>query len=159
MGGQLGLGVMINRMGGNADTVEAVKASLGKKITDITLFPQPEDSSSWDEDHDTIQLTFEDGSKLKLWDAGQSCCEQRYMRTDDDLPYHVGAELKDLELREGPSESEGEYESCHDIEFLLLTTSKGVITMANHNEHNGYYGGFSVNASCETAPETQNAES
>jgi hypothetical protein len=37
----------------------------------------------------------------------------------------------------------------HDIAFLLVQTSDGVFTMVNHNEHNGYYGGFLVTCEVE----------
>jgi len=32
----------------------------------------------------------------------------------------------------------------HEVQFVLITTSLGVFTMATHNIHNGYYSGFSV---------------
>ena len=30
----------------------------------------------------------------------------------------------------------------HEVQFLEIKTDRGVLTMANHNEHNGWYGGF-----------------
>ena len=35
-------------------------------------------------------------------------------------------------------------EDCHEVQFLEVKTSKGSFTMSSHNEHNGYYGGFSI---------------
>jgi hypothetical protein len=129
---KLGLGVMIKMLSGNEETVHAVTVSLGKTIKALDLTEKD------------LTFTFEDGSILVMWDDGQSCCESRYMRTDDDLKYYIRSTLMNLEIKEAASiEGDGD---CHDIEFLIVTTSKGVFTMASHNEHNGYYGGFSMSA-------------
>lgn len=37
----------------------------------------------------------------------------------------------------------------HEVQFLHVKTSKGSFAVSNHNEHNGYYGGFNVEASLE----------
>jgi hypothetical protein len=129
----LGLGVMIRMLGGNKESVDAMTGAIGKKIAAVSLTD------------DALHFTFEDGTKIKLADEGQSCCENRYMRTDDDLSYFVGAELRGAEVNEAPS-AECEYDS-HDVEFLVVHTDKGDFTMSSHNEHNGYYGGFCVQAS------------
>lgn len=34
----------------------------------------------------------------------------------------------------------------HEVQFLVVHTDKGDLTMSSHNEHNGYYGGFSIEA-------------
>ena len=135
--GQLGIGVMIGYLAGNADSVEAFKGALGKTITALTLGGD-----------DALHFTFEDGSKIKLFDDGQSCCESRYMRTDDSLADYVGAQLLDAEIKAGPTQ-EGEYGDEHEVQFLEVRTSKGCFTMASHNEHNGYYGGFMIRAAKE----------
>ncbi len=136
---RLGLGVMIRMLGGNSETVDAMLSAAGKTISHVALIG------------DSLLFTFDDGATLRMLDNGQSCCETRYMRTDDDLPYYVGATLMDAEIRPAPS-VEDEHGEQHDVEFLIITTSKGVFTMASHNEHNGYYGGFSIEASY-TGPE------
>jgi hypothetical protein len=128
----LGVGVMLGMLGGNDETVEAYHAAIGKVIADMNL----------DADTNHLNIKFADDSGIEIYDDGQSCCESRYMRTDDDLKYHVGATLEKMELREG-ADREEEY-GTHESEFFLITTSRGVITLANHNEHNGYYGGFNV---------------
>jgi len=132
----LGFGVMINALGGNRETVEAVQAAMGKTITALSLTD------------DQLRFEFEDGSRLRLWDSGQSCCESRYMQTDDDLPYYIGAKFVGAEVRDGGS-TEGEYGDTHEIQFLVVTTDRGTFSMASHNEHNGYYGGFWITASAE----------
>lgn len=97
-----------------------------------------------------LRLRFVDGSGVKLFDDGQSCCEYRYMRTDDDVQDLVGAELLGVEEKDGP-----EADDCGDVHeqrFLEIRTSRGHVLIANHNEHNGYYGGFALAAE-ELAPE------
>lgn len=129
----LGLGVMIKMLGGNSETVEAFQASIGKVISAVELTQQ-----------DELHLKFEDGTGLKLWDDGQSCCESRYMRTDDNLGEYIGATLVGGEVKDAP-DIDTEYDT-HEVQFLEIQTSKGPLTMASHNEHNGYYGGFYIQA-------------
>lgn len=134
--GQLGLGVMLNMLGGNAESVAAFTGAVGKTISALRLG-----------DDDALHFEFSDGTKLKLSDEGQSCCEQRYMRTDDDLSEFVGAKLLGAEIKEAPNMPDGYGE--HEVQFLEVKTDRGVFTMASHNEHNGYYGGFWIVASAE----------
>lgn len=90
-----------------------------------------------------VNLVFEDGKRLRLADDGQSCCEARYMRTDDDVPSIVGQTLRGIERVEAaqPEVDENE-DSRHEVCFLEIRTDKEVIQFSFHNEHNGYYGGF-----------------
>jgi len=90
-----------------------------------------------------LDIEFTDNVKIRLRDDGQSCCEHRYMTCDDDLQALVGNKLEKIEIKD-VEYKEGEYGQPHDIQFLEITTDKGFITIANHNEHNGYYGGFSI---------------
>jgi hypothetical protein len=92
---------------------------------------------------DGIALKFTDGTGIELLDGRQSCCERRYMTWDkDELSYLVGGTLTKIE--EKPADTiEKDYE-VHEICFLEITTDKGHANVANHNEHNGYYGGFSL---------------
>jgi hypothetical protein len=129
---QLGLGVMIQSLGGNEETVKAIKESLGKHIVNIVL------------ESDSLAIHFEDKTVLYLQDEGQSCCEHRYMTTDDDLSEFCDSQFMDVELADGENKDD-EYGE-HEIQFLNIKTSKGTFQMANHNEHNGYYGGFWITA-------------
>jgi hypothetical protein len=126
----LGLGVMLRMMCGNDGTVDAYHKAIGKTIKHIEL------------SEDTLTLTFDDASILTVRDAGQSCCEDRYMRTDDQFEDFIGVKLLDIELKQAP-DMEHQY-GTHEVQFLELMTSKGALTMASHNEHNGYYGGFAI---------------
>jgi hypothetical protein len=130
----LGLGVMIKMLCG-CDEVDLSQLNNGI-ITNVSL------------DDDTLAIEFDSGKRLRIKDEGQSCCEHRYMTTDDDLPYYSGSKFMGAEIADGGSTS-GEYDDEHEIQFLKITTSKGVFTVETHNEHNGYYGGFWVQASID----------
>lgn len=131
MSNNLGFGVMIRMLSGDRGG-ECFLSAVGKYIQAIEI-------------HDSeLRLTFGDGSRVKLFDDGQSCCEHRYMTCDDDLSYYIGAQLLDAEIKDAP-DAEDEY-GVHEVQFLEVKTSKGSFTVASHNEHNGYYGGFWIKA-------------
>lgn len=84
-------------------------------------------------------------------DAG--CDTTRYMTTDEeDIGYYIGAlffglELKPVDPRNSTNlayDEDGNRYGQHDISFLDVHTSRGVFSLACHNEHNGYYGGFDL---------------
>lgn len=125
-----GIGVMLQMLGDNASSVAAYNSSLNKKIKTITF------------DDDSLRLIFNDGTALDFRDEGRSCCEHRYMCTDDDLAAFENSVFLGAELRDGP-EIGGNYD-VHEIQFLEIKTSAGQFTMSNHNNHNGYYGGFAI---------------
>lgn len=133
--GQPGFGVMIGMLSGNASTVAAHQSREGKEIAGISLVD------------DRLRIRFTDGFTLVAADEGQSCCEHRYMTTDDKFEDFVGGTFIGMEIKEAPTIS-GEYDE-HEIQFLEVKTSKGEFTMASHNEHNGYYGGFYIQLSLE----------
>lgn len=132
-----GLRVMLEQLFGSRSQSATFAAAIGKTVTALSLG-----------EDDALHFTFEDGSRLKLFDDGQSCCEKRYMRTDDDLNEYVGAKLLGVEVRPAPSIPE-EYGEEHDVAFLAVQTDRGEFVMSNHNEHNGYYAGFVIRASSE----------
>lgn len=94
-------------------------------------------------DDDQLTINFDNDYQVIVSDQGQSCCEHRYMRCDDDLSYYVGAQLTGIETADASSEV-GEYDDCTECQFLVVSTTRGDFRLANYNEHNGYYGGFSV---------------
>lgn len=126
--GQLGIGAMIHHLGGGSE--HSASEYVGKKITAAEMADEK------------LTLTFDDGKKIAIWDNGQSCCENRYMTTDDNIQSLVGGKLKNIEAKPGPN-AEAEYDE-HEIVFVEVSTGKGFITIVNHNEHNGYYGGFGL---------------
>lgn len=129
---QVGIGVLLNRLSGNTESAKTVQENTGKVITALEITESE------------LLFTFADDAKMKLFDDGQSCCEHRYMHTDDDIQDFVGATLQGAEVREGPMGEANEWEETKESEFLIISTSKGQFTVVNYNEHNGYYGGFSV---------------
>lgn len=136
MSGQLGMSVLIKRLfGDNSETVAAYNGAVGRVIASAVM-----DNSI---DPNRLVLRFTDSTGIYIFDDGQSCCETRYMTTDDDLASFTGATFNGLELREAP-DRETEYGEPHEVQFLLINTSKGVFTLETHNEHNGYYGGFAI---------------
>lgn len=126
-----GLGVLIGLLGGNGESVVAFSKGINQKIVALEL------------KDDKLHFAFDNGYKMVVFDDGQSCCEHRYMTTDDKLSDFVGSTLLSAETRDG-STTECEYGDPHEIEFLVVTTSLGAFTCETHNEHNGYYGGFCV---------------
>lgn len=123
-----GLGVLIQALGGNAESVATMLKAVGQTIASVALTDN------------ALHFVFDNGFKMKFSDEGQSCCESRYMRTDDDLTQFVGAKLVAAEVRQAP-DIEDEY-GTHEVAFLVVNTDRGNITTSTHNEHNGYYGGF-----------------
>lgn len=109
--------------------------TLGKTIVGVDLR------------NDQLRIYLDGDLVLILEDGGQSCCEKRYMVIDDDLDEYVGAKLLGFETKDAPDVESGE---VHEVQFLEVMTSVGPITAANHNEHNGYYGGFDVTARLES---------
>lgn len=91
---------------------------------------------------DKISLTLADDKVISIWDNGQYCCEHRYMTTDDDIQSLVGNSLVRIEAKDAPDVADkwGEHEQV----FVEIATDKGFVTIVNHNEHNGYYGGFGL---------------
>lgn len=125
-----GLGAMIHYLSGGSK--ESPEKYIGKKIVAAEL----------DSVKNELRLTFSDGINIKIHDDGQSCCETRYMTTDDDLSKIIGGVLKNILSKEGPELiTDGDK---HEQVFIEVQTDIGFITIANHNEHNGYYGGFGL---------------
>ena len=129
-----GIGVMLSWLGGNTASVAALKESTDKEIAALGI------------NEERLLFTFADGTAMRLYDEGQSCCERRYMHTDDALEDFIGAQFKKAEVRDGPTENDGEYDDVKESQFLVITTSIGQFTVVNYNEHNGYYGGFALKA-------------
>ena len=95
--------------------------------------------------NEEILITFEDGKAIKITDEGQSCCESRYMRTDDNLSDLVGKVLNRIEIKEV---KDCDIEDCnhevHEIAFLEIQADHEAISVTSHVDSNGYYGGFDI---------------
>jgi hypothetical protein len=134
-----GFCVMLHQLTCDKSSIEAVEWMLHKPIKAVMVDAGANDGNGC--------LRFEfDGGAVDLYDAGQSCCESRYMKCDDDLAQFAGAEVVSVEVRDGPTEK-AEYDQDHETCFLHVNTNRGTIVACCHNEHNGYYGGFALEAS------------
>jgi hypothetical protein len=143
----LGLSVLLKRLTSSKETKEAYHFAMGKVIESIKLEQRPNDRIKGDST-DYIILGFSDGTWAHIYDDGQSCCEVRYTRTDDTLEDFIGSKLLDITIKDAPNEvaeQRNDYDpTIHEVQFLELLTSIGPITFSTHNEHNGYYGGFTL---------------
>lgn len=119
-----------------SDLETGIAPFIGAKLASVAF----EDTCGYGAD--TIRVAFADGRTLLLRDQPQ-CCESRYFRTDDDLDYYKGSTLLSIEQKEGPEEVV-EPRNVHETNFLHVHTSLGTFTICCHNEHNSYYGGFSL---------------
>lgn len=148
---QPGMSVMIRQLFGTTNKKAIDPAELkGQIIKSIELNETA--------DPNELKITFLDGGILTLSDQGQSCCELRYMRTDDNVKDFEDSELLGIALENAPDPVKGEDDyGDHEIQFLRISTSKGVLVLSNHNEHNGYYGGFALEASYQPAKKAENA--
>lgn len=126
---QLGIGAMLHYLGGGS--APSPKEFVGKTISSAELKDE------------ALFIGFEDGVRIKIFDNGQSCCESRYMRTDDDVQTLVGHKLMRIDAKDASEKTDGDYD-VHEICFLEVGTDSGFVTVANHNQHNGYYGGFGL---------------
>lgn len=122
----------VNMLPGDEETVKAVTSSYNKTIKDVEI------------NSNILIIKFTDETTLRLVDEGQTCCERRYTSTEDELTYFIGATLFKIEITSSPR-LPVEF-GIHEVQFLDVHTSKGMFQVANHNEHNGYYGGFSIQA-------------
>lgn len=93
-----------------------------------------------------LVIGFEDCTYISLFDDGQSCCEKRYITCDDDLNFLVGKQIIDVVKKNFNKTYEDDVHEIMFVEimFVEILTKDGSITLCTHNEHNGYYGGFSI---------------
>ncbi len=137
---------MLHVLGGGSE--HSATEYYGRTITATKMGLRGVSKYSWrSEKVDTLRMTFDDGVEIDIWDDGQSCCESRYMTTDDDVQSLVGRKLLRIESKPGPEKSEGGDDDWGDVQetiFVEVGTDAGFITLVNHNEHTGYYGGFGL---------------
>lgn len=96
------------------------------------------------DDRQALVIVLESGWTLVFMDdCGQSCCENRYMHTDDDLTALVGETL--VSVRHGGGNEEGEMDACVvEAEFVHIQTNRDSVVIGTYNSHNGYYGGLDL---------------
>jgi len=136
---QWGIGAMIQMLSGNESAVNAYTSSLNKEIKSIKLDPDMNGGDG------ALVMMFTDDTGLMLYDCARSCCESRYMSTEDDLQYFVGSVFKSVDIRDGSVE-EHEYGEESEMQFMQVNTNRGVFVINTYNHHNGYYGGIVITA-------------
>lgn len=124
------------------DTLMQAASSPILGLRMVTNDHEPHDRHDWPGRPELHIRTIE--GTLVLYDDGQCCCEHRYMSTDDDLPYYVGSTLMNIEECSHNVDRDDDYDVCHEQTFVKVTTTLGSFTLVSHNEHNGYYGGISL---------------
>lgn len=146
---QLGIDAMLHMLGGGSE--HSASEYYDRKIVAAEIVNAGAGGAFGGEHTDQLRLTFLDGTKIAIWDNGQSCCESRYMRTDDNIQSLVGHTLARIEIKEAAAETD-EDGGTHEICFVEIGTDDGFVTISNHNEHNGYYDGFGLTITEDVAP-------
>lgn len=85
--------------------------------------------------------------KIVVADHGQDCCENRYLTSSDDPKHLLGESLMRIRVVDAPS-LPSTCGDVHEVQFLEVSTDRDTVILETHNEHNGYYGGFSLKANC-----------
>ena len=114
------------------------KKKVEKDVISKILLAREED---WVEDRTKLQIYTTDGMMREFTDE-QCCCERRYMTLNEDVEYFIGATYLGYDVSEFKRDTYDD--EMIESQFLNIRTNKGVFTVVNHNEHNGYYGGFGV---------------
>lgn len=107
---------------------------IGFPITDIEL----------DKERNVLLIEIAGVRTFAISDEGQSCCESRYITCDDDPKSIIGGVLQRIDVSESQDIRKKDAWNDHEAIFVRIETDKGFITITTHNEHNGYYGGFSL---------------
>lgn len=147
-----GIGFILGLLGGNHESANAAAAASEKTIRAVTLADGEGDSQTG------MAFLFTDDTAVIFYDDARSCCEHRFMSTDDDLAPFVGAILHRVSLSEKNApddhgQSNDDDGEVHEWCFVDFVTSVGVFTATMHNRHNGYYGGIGLAARIITADE------
>lgn len=114
---------------------EIIRKFIGKRFSSVDL----------DAYNDVLWFVFE-GKQLEIWDSGQSCCEERYLHTDDDLGFFTDCILLDISEEPLVVNPHTEYDDVTEMKFLNINTSKGGFQVVAYNIHDGSYGGFDLRA-------------
>lgn len=134
-----GLGYNLQMLSGHSEALKAYQGAIGKTIKTMQV------DDSYNDGDGGLFIHFSDGTAIVFYDDARSCCELRYLHTDDDLTSFAGATFTGIELRDGGNEGDDETDGVHEWMFVYVNTSKGVATLETHNQHNGYYGGIFLN--------------
>lgn len=92
-----------------------------------------------------FDVKFTDGTAVFLVDE-PDCCAHKYITIEPgDLAWLVGKTVLSVDVtEEGSACRETDYGDVSEIQFLEFRTTDGVVFFSCHNDHNGYYGGISL---------------
>ncbi len=90
-----------------------------------------------------LKVKFAGDRVWEIYDNAQSCCEERYVIIRDDLSRFADSQLYSIMLGDFAVE-QSDIDGVKEIQFLIIKTSKGTISVPNYNCHNGRYGGFEL---------------
>lgn len=94
-----------------------------------------------EEDFEGYEIKTNKRTLQLLIDNYLQCCENwGYISTPDDTSHFIGAELyrwNDAASDQAIDDLDDKFEG--NAQFITLFTSKGELTFAVYNEHNGYY--------------------
>lgn len=105
---------------------------------------------------DSLKIYFDDGGSYLLIDAfgAGDCCNDRFMRTDDELDYYSDSIFYRLEERAiedyDVQIDDNNKNYCGEKKFIVIHTSKGEFVISIHNESNGCYTGIDLHVSEES---------
>ena len=108
-------------------------------------------------DSDVLLIRFQNGCEIAVYDQeNQRCCEQRFIKTADDLSSLVGElfvrlDVVDVENPEPYVDNEVERDDCIDQTFIKIQTNRDSATVNAYNLSNGHYGNL-VPAVCVYVP-------
>ena len=105
--------------------------------------------------NDGTELKIELGDRVvTITDNMWQCCEHRYMTIEDgESEYFLYSDFIEVNLSKSIVELDEPdkmgWVQAHDIAFVNIVTSIGVLVLSVHNSHNGYYAGFDIQVSIE----------
>jgi hypothetical protein len=114
---------------------------IGKTIKEMKYIPDL-DPGMGREDH--LHIYFTDGTAIDIFDE-VGCSEHRFMVIDDPLYLLNDETLTEIVVTE-PTHLPNEHGNgdSYDVNFLIIKTNWGSVSVVNHNISNGYYGTINV---------------
>lgn len=119
------------------------------------------------EDQEGLVITLDNDQEIRIT-GQQSCCEQRYMHTEDNLSSLRGQKFMGIRIKKaahplslelGPLQraNTDEENSSLMVQFLEIATDGAGLAFAHYNQNNGYYSQMELDVHSRRAG-TQNVE-
>lgn len=119
-----------------------MEENLANKFAGKTIL-----KATFDEDDNSLFLDFSDGIRITIFDDMQLCCENCFMKIEDDIKFLNGKILKSIHIKSArPDDIVDKYGDIpiDDMSFIEIQTDKGSITISNYHQHIGCNGGFNI---------------